>query len=64
MTTAEEVGPEAVRRELQDLRIVGDALAAAVERDHGLRHVSYLFEDCATQVCDAARAWRARRGAG
>ena len=39
----------------------GDALAAAVEREHGLRHVPYPFEACATQVCDAARAWQAAR---
>ena len=44
-----------------DILAHGDALAAAVERNHGLSHVLYEFDGCCTQVCEAARAWRARR---
>lgn len=38
----------------------GDALAAAVEQEHAMRHGS--FEACAMPVCIAARAWREARG--
>ena len=41
----------------------GDALAAAVARNHGLSHLLYEFDGCLTQICEAARAWRAARGA-